>query len=103
MTVYQISIYLPKIVDLINKLLREKYIVIDCKEGIDSYTCGRAIEFKADPHCKTRIIIYNSVSEYNSDPDYTHIREIRDKYDGGYYNKYLKYKAKYLRLKSKIN
>ncbi len=103
MTTYNIIIYLPKIVELINKSLREKYIVIDCKEGISSYTCGRAIVFKADPHCITRIIIYNSVSEYNSDPDYEHISKIRDNYNGGYYNKYLKYKAKYLRLKSKIN
>jgi len=103
MSIANFSSFLPGIVKLINDCLGREFIVIDCRDGITSYECGRAMEFKTDPGLVTRIIIYNSLSEYDSNPDYLHIQAVRDKYHGGnYYEKYLKYKTKYLQLKNRL-
>ena len=99
----------------------DDYLIIDCKDvsNYDScsnitYTCGRAIFPNSSMfNINNKIIIYNTVSEYDDamDTDY-----ILNKYQslpemdkqtlqGGtiYYFKYLKYKNKYLNLKKNNN
>ncbi len=115
LSIYNFYDYLPDIVKKVNDMFRKDYIVIDCNKDygkfIDAgfirkeypeYRCGRASTFKVGPGLNTRIIIYNSMHEFDNNPDDTYAFSILDKYHGGYYKKYLKYKTKYLKLKNNL-
>jgi len=82
---------------------------MNCKEGIDSYTCGRAIlPLTFNEGLESKIIVSNTISDDNHtiDTDYILSLDSDDKLIKGekgknfYYKKYLKYKSKYLKLKS---
>lgn len=60
------------IVEQINIRTRENYAIINCKSGIDSYTCGRGMLFNVEPQKNTRIVIFNSVSSDDDNMDTDH-------------------------------
>jgi hypothetical protein len=111
----------------VNGSTDDKYIIIKCRDvpescikdeilQCDFYTCGRAIQ-KLYNNDKTKIIIYNTASP---DDDYMDIDylfaegfagQLTDSKEselpiGGsytYYDKYIKYKNKYIKLKHQKN
>jgi hypothetical protein len=95
-----------KEIDMANIKFNNPYI-IDCKNGPNSYTCGRAIQLFKKNGIK-HILIYNTISTTNDFMDEDYAKEKISKYkldslEGGYYkNKYLKYKQKYLGLKNNL-
>jgi hypothetical protein len=98
------SDYTNKQYDAILKI--KDAIIIDCRNGLSNYTCGRAVETFTDKDSIDHILIYNTISKDNDLMDDEYIGIAKKKYDasliGGYYQKYLKYKQKYLNLK-KLN
>ena len=117
------------LVRIINDSIGYEYIVLNCKDGLGSYTCGRAISsIHMEKPCIPRLVIFNTISTDDDLIDteyYKHLitetdgklnldngKELKyysSKYIGNYklnqeqnyYNKYLKYKLKYLQLKNK--
>ena len=117
------------LVRIINDSIGYEYVILNCKEGLGSYTCGRAItSIHIDKPYIPRLVIYNTISSADDSMDEMYykklITETDDKLnlDNGkeskyysskynrnqklnqeqnYYNKYLKYKLKYLQLKNK--
>jgi hypothetical protein len=84
------------------KLKIKDVIIVDCKQGIGSYTCGRAVKYFIDKDGIGHILIYNTESKDSDfiDDAYEPIAEKKyNSQSGGYYQKYLKYKMKYLQLK----
>jgi len=84
--VYNFGWIAQQIVETINKKIGFKYIIFDCKEGIDSYTCGRGIseiEFNfdkiQDANTDFRILVHNTVSTDNDHVDFEHMSEIAGK------------------------
>lgn len=116
------------IVRIINDAIGYEYIIINCKEGLGSYTCGRAVTSIHKESTKIpRLLIYNTVSSENPDMDSHYYTQLTQETDGQmnlqknkdmsyysskynketdqeqkYYEKYLKYKSKYLHLKNKL-
>ena len=81
--VYNFGWIAKQIVETINKKIGFKYIIFDCKEGIDSYTCGRGIseiEFNFDETLNVntdfRILVHNTVSPDDDSVDIEHWSEI---------------------------
>ena len=73
-----------KIVDVLNEKIGYKYIIYDCKEKDNLYTCGRAISYfginydndgQSTDH---RIIVSNTVSMYNDLVDQEYIDSINE-------------------------
>lgn len=103
----KMAVYIKETID---GKTRKDYMMINCKYGIHSYTCGRALWFDIRPKMNTRLYIFNTKSEYDDDMDLSQIKEIllgnlkaneeRQLLQTGgainYYYKYLKYKLKYL-------
>jgi len=100
------------IVRIINDKIGYTYIVLNCKNGLESYTCGRAIAsiHKMTKEKNPRLIIFNTISSENDNVDFgyyltlvTEEPETLNLENGGesyyYKEKYLKYKNKYLQLK----
>ena len=48
------------IVDRINSITKAKYAILNCKDGLESYTCGRAVSFSINPIHETKIIFFNT-------------------------------------------
>jgi len=91
--------------DEIKLSLYSQPFIIGCKDGKESYTCGRGIKLSEDNHGIYHIIIFNTVSEGDDFMDDEYAEKILVDYNstlkGGYKNKYLKYKQKYINLKNK--
>ncbi len=98
--VHNLSDFLPKIVEELNNNTRPNFIILDCKMGNHSYGCGRAINFRIEPGKNARIFIFDTDDDMQ--PQYLHLLKTQEKTAGGYYKKYIKYKTKYLKLKSEI-
>ena len=98
-------------INYINSMVNFKdIIIVDCKEGPQSYTCGRGFTYFKDIKNIHHILIYNTISEENDLMDYKYEPIARQKYndkikqnDAIAKQKYLKYKQKYLNLKKKMN
>ena len=96
----------------VNDIMGENYLIIDCRDISEynvcddsTYTCGRAIYPNSNILSNNKIIIYNTVSEYDMDVDINYVVNKYAQLHGGsnkYYRKYLKYKNKYLNLKNNI-
>ena len=70
-------VIIRNIVGYVNHRLGFNYFEMKCKEGLESYTCGRAIEsVDARYHPTIRIIFYNTVSEYDDNTDDYYFKEI---------------------------
>jgi hypothetical protein len=93
----------------VNDIMGNDYLIIDCKDVTNysncsniTYTCGRAVFSNSSIfNVNSKIIIYNTVSEYDDNMDIDYIVNKYQSLKGGslYYFKYLKYKNKYLNLK----
>jgi len=101
-----------EIVKIINEKTGRKYALLNCKDGISSYTCGRAVSNNLRPATgenTPRIIIFNTVSSYDDNIDFERYAAIFPEDNepnytlGGdkhyYWKKYMKYKQKYMSLK----
>jgi hypothetical protein len=100
-----------EIVKLINEKTDRKYALLNCRDRLGSYTCGRAVSINLKPGDKDtpRIIIFNTKSENDDEVDFERYFSVlptkgEQQYtlDGDkhyYWKKYLKYKQKYINLK----
>lgn len=100
-----IDTIIKNIVDNVRSITTHDYIVINCKDKTDMYTCGRAILYNENTDIPTKIIIYNSISDDNDDQDTIYLSSLDGKYTENtgtnyIYNKYIKYKNKYLNIKN---
>lgn len=99
------------IVDRINsRTRRPRYAILNCRDNLGSYTCGRAVSFTIDPTKTTKIILFNTVSEFDDFEDSEYQQTlVNTTFEHGqrdvnfYYKKYLKYKSKYIEMKKKLN
>ncbi len=103
---------IKKLVSKINEQIGYTYIVINCKNGLSSYGCGRAVSsvHKLPGQNIPRLVIYNTVGEDDDTMDYKYYEilspgdpetlNLEHGNQSNYYKqKYLKYKQKYLQLK----
>lgn len=103
-----------EIVNIINTNIGYPYAYLNCKDGLKSYTCGRAISSigRTSSEQIPRLVIFNTKSEDDDGFDFIHYSNLApidgslDLELGGdthfYKMKYLKYKQKYLQLKNKL-
>ncbi len=116
------------IVRIINDMIGYTYIILNCKNGLGSYTCGRAVSsiHKMPEEKIPRLVIFNTNSSEDDNLDSNYYKTLvtdeenklnlenggdryyyKNKYlkynetelDQMFYKKYLKYKQKYLDLK----
>ncbi len=101
------------LVKIINTGTDCEYAVLNCKDGLGSYTCGRAVESShREIPIVPRLIIFNTISDDNDNMDIDYYTCLTNKNSENklkvsddnltYRNKYLKYKQKYLQLKNKL-
>lgn len=90
--VYNFGWIAKQIVDIINNIMGFKYIIFDCKGGLDSYTCGRAIwpfGFNYDKNSEEfrdfRIIVFNTVSDFDDGIDFDYLSNIQTQIEQGTY------------------
>lgn len=115
--IYYPQLYIQDFIAKLNKkILRDNYAILKCnpttpltgseyqsKDGIN-YNCGRFVTINVEEGKNTRIIFTNTVSTEDDSPDVNYYTEnIQPNLKGGYYQKYLKYKKKYLQLKDSLN
>ncbi len=93
--IHNLSDILDYLVKLINDNTRPDYIIITCPKD---YYCGRALYIRTEPGKNSRILIYRTNDK--AEPQQIEVLEKAELIPGGYYKKYLKYKAKYLKLKN---
>ena len=126
LNIMDITPLVKALVRLINNKLGFEYIILNCKEGLTSYTCGRAIStlLRNDGINKTKLVIFNTISDTDDNIDIGHYATLAPsegplnlEYGGDknfYKNKYLmygddknhspglnSYKSKYLKYKQK--
>jgi hypothetical protein len=102
------------VVRLINDKIGYTYIVLNCKNKLGSYTCGRAISSigRTSTEKMPRLVVFNTESGDSDNLDYEYYKilvpedaELNLEQGGDkhfYKTKYLKYKQKYLELKNRI-
>jgi hypothetical protein len=90
--VYNFGWIAKQIVDIINNIMGFKYIIFDCKGALDSYTCGRAIwpfGFNYDKNSEEfrdfRIIVFNTVSDFDDGIDFDYLSDIQTQIEQGTY------------------
>ena len=90
--VYNMGPIAKYIVDRINETVGYKYVIFDCKGGIDTYTCGRGIEIIAFEQkiddvytTKYRILVSNTVSNLDDNVDSLYNISIKERIDNGSY------------------
>ena len=112
--VYELFAWGPLFINHINRITRPGYAydaAVASERRCAKYTCYRAMEVNTLPNMNSRIIMFGTISENDDDPnmtEYDHaIKRLQEdeglnsKYKINYYNKYIKYKSKYMKLKRK--
>ena len=109
-----ISTMIPFIVDSINKITRENYMIASCNpttmglggNNVSEYVCGRAMYYNEDPIKNTKLIIFNTISDFDDDMDTSYFTSsILESLKGGsnmenyFSKKYTKYVKKIQKLK----
>ncbi len=96
------SNYCVRLVRIINNNMGENYAVVRCnKKGDVNFTCGRAIQSVHNNDKATQIVFYNTDADAWPDDAFLKTQEFTggNMNGGSYYDKYIKYKTKYLELK----
>jgi hypothetical protein len=56
-------------VNMLNESAERELFILDCKKGVDSYTCGRAIMLLNVGVNDNRIIVFNTISSEDDNID----------------------------------
>ena len=97
LAIHNLDDFIEGFVKKINECTRENYSVITCDK---SYFCGRAVYIRTDPSKNSKILFYETNTE--AIPQQEKVLARAEHISGGYYQKYLKYKTKYLKLKNQL-
>jgi hypothetical protein len=121
---YNLENFITKMIDTVNRSIRKDYIIKNCNEnGKDRYVgirnmtqydycCGRAMYYDERPNKKSRIIIFNTISDFDDNMDFSYYGSFFDNLPNmsddekvrdtplARAKKYLKYKIKYIKLKN---
>ena len=103
--VYLPQNYVKEYIELLNQKIGTNFAILKCNpEATSDYTCGRALTINIEDGKTNRLIFFNTISDEddNIDGEY-YVNNIQPNLIGGYYQKYLKYKKKYLQLKDSLD